>query len=66
MDVEIGEVVATVRAVDGSSLLTPDVMRQIVKAVLGAVQEQERHHARVAVERRVTGGVAEERDEELG
>jgi hypothetical protein len=64
MNVQIDEVVATVRAVDGSTLLTPDVMRQIVTAVVRAVQEQEGHRGRVDAERRVTGGVSAERDEE--
>ena len=64
MNVEIGEVVATVKAVDGSSLLTPDVMKQIVKAVLRAVQDDQSHRDRTGAERRVTGGVADERDQE--
>jgi len=64
MDVEIGEVVATVKAVDGGSLTSPEVMRQIVAAVLRAVDEREGHGARVHAERRVSGGVAEERDAE--
>lgn len=64
MDVEIGEVVATVKAVDGSALAAPDVLRQIVKAVLTASEDKQAHEARVRAERRVTGGVAEERDAE--
>ena len=64
MDVEIGEVVTTVKAVDGSTLASPEVMRQIVKAVLRAVQDQEAHAGRVRAERRVTGGVSQERDAE--
>ena len=64
MDVEIGEVVATVKAVDSSSLTSPEVMRQIVAAVLRAVDEREGHTARVHAERRVSGGVSQERDAE--
>jgi hypothetical protein len=64
MDVEIGEVTTTIRAVDGSALLSPEVMKQIVKVVLRAVEEQEAHAQRVRAERRVTGGVAAERDEQ--
>ena len=64
MDVEIGEVVATVRAVDSSMLTSPDIMRQIVAAVLRAVDDTQAHATRVRAERRVTGGVAEERDSE--
>jgi hypothetical protein len=64
MDVEIGEVVATVKAVDGSMLASPEVMREIVKAVLRVVEEREAHAGRLRAERRVTGGVAQERDAE--
>jgi hypothetical protein len=64
MDVEIGEVVTTVRAIDGSALLTPEVLQQIVNAVLRAVHDDLAHDERLRVERRVTGGVAEERDME--
>jgi hypothetical protein len=64
MDVEIGEVVTTVKAVDGSTLASPDVMRQIVSAVTRVVQDEQDHAGRVLAERRITGGVAEERDAE--
>ena len=64
MDVEIGEVVTTVRAIDASALLTPEVLHQIVNVVLRAVRDDHAHDERVRVERRVTGGVAEERDME--
>jgi hypothetical protein len=64
MDVEIGEVVTTVRAIDGSALLSPELLRQIVNAVRRAVQDDLAHDERVRAERRVTGGVAEERDME--
>ncbi len=64
MDVEIGEVVASVKAVDGSALTSPEVLRHIVAAVLRAVEEREAHMSRVRAERRVTGGVSEERDAE--
>lgn len=64
MDVEIGEVVTTVRAIDGSALLTTEVLQQIVNAVLRAVHDDLAHDERVRAERRVTGGVAEEQDTE--
>lgn len=64
MDVEIGEVVATVKAMDGSALASPDVLKQIVKAAVRAVEEQDAHAGRVRAERKVTGGVAQERDAE--
>ena len=64
MDVIIGEVVANVRAVDGRTLVTPEVLGQIVSAVLQAVDAREQHRERVRAERRITGGVAEEREQE--
>ena len=64
MRIEIGEVVTTVTAVDVSALLTPDVLQQIVDVVLRAVHEERAHEERLRVERRVTGGVAAERDME--
>ena len=64
MDVEIGEVVTTVKSVDGGTLASPDVIRQIVKTLLQAVEDREAHAERVRAERRVTGGVSQERDAE--
>jgi hypothetical protein len=60
MDVEIGEVKSTVRAVDGNSMLSPRVMEQIVSAVLRAVRDESDHSKRVRAERRVTNGVSHE------
>jgi len=64
MDVEIGEVVTTVTAIDGAALLSPDVLKLIVAAVLQAVRADQAHADRVDSERRVTGGVSEELDME--
>jgi len=64
MEVQIGDLASTVRAVDGDSLLTPQTLEKIVRAVLQAVNDQEAHAKRVRVETRVTGGVAHEMEEE--
>jgi hypothetical protein len=64
MDVEIGDVSSTVRAVDNDSLLAPQTMDRIMRAVLQAMQEQQAHAKRVRAERRVTGGVSQEQEEE--
>jgi hypothetical protein len=64
MDVEIGELSSTVRAVDGHALLSPHVMQTILKAVLQAVKDQDAHEKRAQGERSVTDGVAHERDQE--
>ncbi|HET9580506.1 MAG TPA: hypothetical protein VFP44_21950 [Usitatibacter sp.] len=64
MNVEIGEVTSTVRAVDSEALLSPRMMQRLVAAVADEIQARDQHDARVRAERRVTGGVSAERDEE--
>jgi hypothetical protein len=64
MDVEIGEINSTVRAVDGNSILTPRLMAQIVKEVLQAVRDERDHHKRVRAERKVSNGVSHEQAED--
>jgi hypothetical protein len=64
MDVEIGQLNSTVRAVDGQALLTPQVMQTIVRTVMEAMKDHESQEKRAQGERRVTGGVSQERDEE--
>jgi len=64
MDVEIGEVVMAIKAVDNHSFVSPEVLRLLVQAVLRAVEEKQAHTDRVHAERRVTGGVSEERERE--
>jgi len=56
MDVHIADVVSTVRAVDNEALLSPQVMEQIVRAVLRAVEENEAHRTRVQQEQRIASG----------
>jgi hypothetical protein len=63
MEVHIGDIVSTVRAVDGDSLLTPQTLSKIVQVVLEAVREQEEHHKRVRAEQRISSGVREELEE---
>ena len=64
MDVQIGEITTTIKAVDGTTLISPDVLRQILSIVMRAVEERDAHSERVRAERRVTGGVSQERDAE--
>ena len=63
MEVQINEIASTVRAVDGESLLSPTVMRRILRSVMQAIEERDRHAERVRAEQRLTGGVAEELEE---
>lgn len=60
MDIDINEIVSTVRAVDGGTLVSPPVMRRIVEAVVEAVDQKMKHEKRVGEERKITGGVADE------
>jgi len=64
MDVEIGQLNSTVRAVDGHALLTPQVMQTIVAAVAQAINDRDSQEKRARSERQVTGGVSQERDQE--
>ena len=64
MDIHINELVSNVRAVDGDVLLEPRTLEKIVDAVLQAVRDQEEHRARTRAERRIAGGVRDEREEE--
>ena len=64
MEVHIGDLTSTVRAVDGDSLLAPQTMEKIVRVVLQAVRDQEEHGKRVRAEQRVTGGVSQELEEQ--
>ncbi len=64
MQVEISEVVSTVRAVDGEALLSPQTLHRIVTAVLHALEDVSAHRQRARNETRVTDGVAAEQREE--
>ena len=59
MDVHIGEMNSTVRATDAQSLLSPQLLDQIVKAVLERVREEQAHEQRVANERSIRSSVLE-------
>jgi hypothetical protein len=58
MEVHIGEVNSTIRATDGSTLLSPEVLRQIVAAVREQLKTEHDHDKRVADERKLVPGVS--------
>jgi uncharacterized alpha-E superfamily protein len=64
MPINIERMDSTVRAVDGSTLISPQVMQQIIEMVLRAVEQDSAHQRRVQAERRVTPGVVYEQEEE--
>jgi hypothetical protein len=64
MDVHIGELSSTVRAVDEDSVLSPAVMERIVAMVLRAVEDAEAHRTRVEAERRLVHGAFESGEED--
>jgi hypothetical protein len=55
MQVIVDEIVTTVRAVDGDSVLAPKTLQAIVRAVLQAVAEQKAHERRAEAELRLDG-----------
>jgi len=60
MEVNIGEVNSTVRATDSASLLSPEMLERIVRAVMERVRDEESHRQRTEAERRLSPGVASE------
>jgi hypothetical protein len=64
MDVHINEVVSTVRAVSGDSMLSQRTLQKIVKTVLGAMQAQKSDEERTKRDRRVTNGARDEQEGE--
>lgn len=63
MEVEIGDLKSTVRAVDGDALLSPDTLEKIVRIVLQAVDDRESHRRRVRDEQRFSTGINHEQGE---
>jgi hypothetical protein len=63
MEVEIGDLESTVRAVDGDMLLSPSTLEQIVRLVLQAVDDRDAHRSRVRDEVRVSTGINHDLDE---
>ena len=65
MEVHIKNIVSTVHAVDGDSLLSPRKMEELMQGFLRAVDQRDDHRRNVRAERRITAGVAAEQAEEV-
>ena len=63
MEVQINDLQSTVRAVDGDMLLSPPTLARIVRVVVEAINDQEKHRERVRCEQLVTRGVRYELEE---
>ncbi|RYG25199.1 hypothetical protein EON82_08015 [bacterium] len=54
MDVHIDEMASRVDVVDGSSLLSPELLERLVQEVLARVRDADAHAGRVRDERRLS------------
>ena len=64
MDVLIGEIVSTIKAIDTERSLPPEQIQTLVSEVMRAVDEREEHRRRVKSERSITRGIAAEMEGE--
>jgi DNA recombination-dependent growth factor C len=61
MDIRVQDVQSRVQATDSQKLLDPRVMKQIIKACVEAVKEDQAREKRRAQDRELTSGVAPDR-----
>lgn len=61
MDIRIQDVQSRVQATDTQKLLDPRVMKQIIRACVEAVREDQAREKRRAQDRELTNGVAPDR-----
>jgi hypothetical protein len=57
-DIRINEVHSRVQTTDSQALLDPRVMREIVRACLRAMKEDQAREKRLAEDRKLTSGVS--------
>jgi len=60
MEINIGEVNSTMRAVDSASQITPEEMERIVQKVLGRLEEEHGRRQRTARELQLTTPLADD------
>jgi hypothetical protein len=64
MEVQINEIVSSIRTVDQQQLLSPKLIERLVQEVMRAMDERDAHRRRVAGERKITSGVRDEQEGE--
>ena len=63
MGTHVKNVTGTIHALDGESLLTPQILEQIVQAVMSALDDKALQDRRAKTDTSVTSGVAQEQGE---
>jgi hypothetical protein len=66
MEVEIGELSSSVRVTDTEALLSSSVRAELARELLRAIDERQACRERQRAERRVSGGVREEEQQDRG
>jgi len=60
MEVQINEIVSSIRTVDQQQLLSPKLLQRLVQEVMRAIEERDAHKRRIKDERKITSGVRDE------
>jgi hypothetical protein len=60
MEVQINEIVSSIRTVDQQQLLSPKLLQRLVHEVMRAIEERDAHKRRIKDERKITSGVRDE------
>lgn len=64
MEVQINEIVSSIRTVDQQQLLSPQLVQKLVQEVIRVMDDRDAHKRRVMDERKVTSGVRDEMEGE--
>jgi hypothetical protein len=59
MNINVSDVSTSIRAVDASTLLTPQVLERIVAVVVQRVQEEQHKQARIKAERSLEQSISD-------
>ena len=64
MEVQINEIVSSIRTVDQQQLLSPTLVQRLVHEVMRAIDERDARRRRIEQERKITSGVRDEQEGE--